>query len=123
MRRGMLVVERPPGTGRGRVAGFGALATLGYILSPLSWWNDAFVNIPLAIVIAKLLSLAGVDFAVAFYTAYAATNVAGMVMLHVGVHGLARRAKLGRRELAKSVAVAVAYSVAIYPLLRLLKLV
>ncbi len=31
-----------------KVAG-GLLAVLGFILLPLSWWNEAFVNLPLAL--------------------------------------------------------------------------
>ncbi len=30
---------------------------VGYILSPLSLWNDAFVNIPLSIAIAYMVEL------------------------------------------------------------------
>ena len=28
---------------------------IGYVLSPASWWNDAVVNIPLALAIAEIL--------------------------------------------------------------------
>ena len=28
----------------------GALVGLGYMLSPLSWWNDLFFNLPIALV-------------------------------------------------------------------------
>jgi hypothetical protein len=30
----------------------GILATLGYLLSPASWYNDLFINIPLAYLFA-----------------------------------------------------------------------
>ena len=30
------------------------------MLSPLSWWNDLFVNVPLALVFAWLVSLASI---------------------------------------------------------------
>jgi hypothetical protein len=30
----------------------GILVTLGFLLSPVSWWNDIFVNIPLAYIFA-----------------------------------------------------------------------
>lgn len=33
------------------------LGIIGYILSPLSWWNDAIVNIPIAIVVGTIFSL------------------------------------------------------------------
>ena len=28
----------------------GALVSLGYMLSPLSWWHDLFFNLPIALV-------------------------------------------------------------------------
>jgi membrane protein implicated in regulation of membrane protease activity len=34
----------------------GVLAFAGFMLSPLSWWNDLFVNVPLALVFAWLVS-------------------------------------------------------------------
>ena len=30
------------------------LSVIGYMLSPLSWWNDLFVNFPIAYAFAKL---------------------------------------------------------------------
>jgi hypothetical protein len=30
----------------------GALVSIGYMLSPLSWWNDVFFNLPIALVLA-----------------------------------------------------------------------
>ncbi len=30
----------------------GIVAVVGYLLSPLSWWNDLFVNVPLAYLFA-----------------------------------------------------------------------
>ena len=39
-----------------RKLGGSVLAFVGFMLSPLSWWNDAFVNIPLALLFAWLMS-------------------------------------------------------------------
>ena len=41
-----------------RRLGAGIIAFIGYILSPLSWWNDTFINLPLAWLFASLVSLA-----------------------------------------------------------------
>jgi hypothetical protein len=38
-----------------RKATGGVLALVGYMLSPLSWWNDLFVNVPLALGFAWLI--------------------------------------------------------------------
>ena len=96
--------------------GWGLVAVVGYILSPLSWWNDLFVNIPLAILAGKLFELAGLRFVYGFYLGYLLTNIAGMVLLVLGVGG-AVRGYASRRELVKAILVAAAYSVAVYPVL------
>jgi hypothetical protein len=60
---------------------------IGYILSPFTWWNDAFVNIPLAWLLATLAvrSLGDrVSFVVLFAACYIATNIAGLVLMHQG---------------------------------------
>lgn len=61
------------------------IAFIGFLLSPLSWWNDLFVNIPLAWAFAWLVSLVyRPAFTVAFVVGYWLTNVLGFVLLHKG---------------------------------------
>ena len=63
-----------------------AIATVGYLLSPLSWWNDLYVNIPIAYVVAWLVSLADkrlFDVSLIFF--YWMTNLAGLLLLHKGI--------------------------------------
>lgn len=67
-----------------RVRG-GIVAFIGYLLSPLSWWNDLFINIPLAYLFASLVSLASCRlFAPGMVVGYWLTNVLGLFMLHRG---------------------------------------
>ena len=63
--------------------GFSALlALIGFLLSPLSWWNDLFVNVPLALAFAWLVSWFNRDsFTASFILGYWLTNVAGLVLL------------------------------------------
>jgi hypothetical protein len=62
------------------------MALAGYILSPLSWWNDAFVNIPLAYIFAWLISVFYRPFfGPGFVAGYWLTNIIGLVMMHKGV--------------------------------------
>ncbi len=62
------------------------VACIGYALSPLSWWNDAYVNIPIAYFAAWLLSLINAKFFLAAFTlTYLATNLAGFILLHKGI--------------------------------------
>src|SRR5947209_8776647 len=67
-----------------RVAG-GIVAVVGFMLSPLSWWNDLFVNIPLALVFAWLVSLIyrpAFEFCV--IVGYWLTNIIGLVLMQKG---------------------------------------
>ena len=64
---------------------------VGYILSPLSWWNDAFVNVPLAYVFAWLVSFfIGQFFGPSFVAGYWLTNMIGLVMMHKGICQMVR---------------------------------
>jgi hypothetical protein len=70
----------------------GVLVTVGYILSPASWWNDAVVNIPIAYVFGWLASKASEHlFLPVMLLAYWGTNVLGIVMLHVGATYILRK--------------------------------
>ncbi len=68
------------------------LVTIGYILSPASWWNDAVVNIPIAYVFGWLASLVSAHlFLPVMLLAYWGTNVLGILMLHVGATYILRK--------------------------------
>ena len=67
-----------------RVTG-SVLAFVGFMLSPLSWWNDLFVNVPLALAFAWIVSLANERaFQASFVVGYWLTNVLGFVLMHKG---------------------------------------
>ena len=91
----------------------GVLGFVGFMLSPLSWWNDAFVNLPLAYLFALPFSLIHDGlFVPALIVGYWLTNVAGLVLLHrslapVGAPG-GPRGRWGR-----SLLIALAYTVVI----------
>jgi hypothetical protein len=100
---------------RQRVRG-SVIAVVGYILSPLSWWNDLLVNIPLAYAFGTLVGLFDQQlFVPALVVGYWLTNVAGFVLLHVGgveaVTGTKR--PYGRRELARDFLLSVGYTVVV----------
>jgi uncharacterized membrane protein HdeD (DUF308 family) len=73
----------------------GLLAVIGFMLSPLSWWNDAFVNLPLAVGFAWLVSYPfpvsqqETVFPAAAVTGYWLTNLLGFILLHHGTAQLA----------------------------------
>ncbi len=63
----------------------GVLIFVGYILSPLSWWNDLVVNFPIAYLLASIFwKIYPFNFSLYMLLAYWLTNVAGLVMMHKG---------------------------------------
>lgn len=69
----------------------GILMMVGFILSPLSWWNDLIVNIPLAYLGG---SFAGFFNKAWFFpgmvVSYWLTNVLGFLLMHWSYFGLKR---------------------------------
>ena len=104
-----------------RKYGGGLLAFVGFMLSPLSWWNDAFVNIPLALLFAWGVSaFYRPAFEAGVVVGYWLTNVLGFVLLHKGAQQLLQERKAySRRELLKDAAISLAYTVLILALLQL----
>jgi mannose/fructose/N-acetylgalactosamine-specific phosphotransferase system component IIC len=100
----------------------GLLGIIGFLLSPLSWWNDLFINVPLALGFAWLVGLLWpAAFEAAFITGYWLTNVLGLVLLTRGAKELlaGRPSPYSRRELLKDLLVAAAYTAVIVVLIKL----
>jgi hypothetical protein len=97
------------------------MAIVGYMLSPLSWWNDAFVNLPLALLFAWLISwFYPRAFEASFVAGYWLTNVLGFVLMHKGARQMtSEKRKYSRRDLAKDVAISLAYTGLIVLLIKL----
>jgi hypothetical protein len=74
----------------------GSLGVIGFILSPLSWWNDLFVNVPLSFAFAwgvgRFLALFTEIhqwlFLNLFVVGYFLTNLIGFLMMHYSIFGL-----------------------------------
>jgi len=91
-------------------------AFVGYMLSPLSWWNDLFVNVPLALAFAWVISLFSKRaFMPSLVVGYWLTNVIGFILMHKGAQQiLSKQPKpYSRRDLAKDVAISLVYTVVI----------
>ena len=102
--------------GRRVLSGF--LAVVGYLLSPLSWWNDAFINLPLAYLFSLPFTLFGESlFLPSFIAGYWLTNVAGLVLLHQGGLGLATKPPAFNWK--KQILVSLAYTAAVLALVLL----
>jgi hypothetical protein len=97
------------------------VALIGYMLSPLSWWNDLFVNVPLALLFAWAISaFYKPAFSGSLVLGYWLTNVLGFILLHKGAQEALGKGAAGytRRDLAKDVAISLAYTLVIVALVR-----
>jgi hypothetical protein len=103
-----------------RVTG-GVLALVGYMLSPLSWWNDLFVNVPLALAFAWLVSwFYKPAFTASLVIGYWLTNVLGFILMHKGGQKLLSE-KQGRyswRDLGRDVGISLLYTALIVVLVK-----
>jgi hypothetical protein len=108
--------------GRKRKLSGGILMVAGFLLSPLSWWNDLYLNIPLSYSFAWLVSLLYEPaFLAAFIAFYWITNVAGLIMMHKGAEKVMRK-KTGaysKKELITDIALSIGYTVLIVIMVKL----
>ncbi|MGF1458077.1 MAG: hypothetical protein ACFBSG_03525 [Leptolyngbyaceae cyanobacterium] len=67
----------------------GALMGIGYMLSPLSWWNDVFFNLPIALLFGYGVAWLHPGWLLPGTVAgYWFSNVLGMVMMQFGATDL-----------------------------------
>jgi hypothetical protein len=62
---------------------------IGWLLSPFTWWNDGFVNLPLAYVLATCYHYVFQgNFIAGLLVSYWLTNVIGLLMIYFGARDL-----------------------------------
>lgn len=94
----------------------GVLATIGYILSPLSWWNDLVINIPLAYVFAFPFGLISRTlFLPMMIIGYWITNVVGFMLMHHGVTDMVskEKSKYTKKKLMKDIVISILYTLVV----------
>ena len=99
----------------------GVLGFIGFLLSPLSWWNDLFINVPLAVGFAWVVSLVYKPaFIAAAIAGYWLTNILGFVLLQKGAQkALSREDKAyTRRSLVRDILISLLYTLLIVILVR-----
>ena len=114
MRPSLLITKR-------KVSG-GILAFIGFMLSPLSWWNDAFVNLPLALAFAWAVSwFYKPAFAASLVVGYWLTNILGFVMMHKGGAKIISEEdkRYTWKALARDLVISLLYTVLIVVLVKL----
>ena len=95
---------------------------IGYMLSPLSWWNDLFVNVPLAVAFGWIFSFFYKPaFGPCVVVGYWLTNVLGFVLMQKGAQqALAKeQRKYTRRDLLKDLGISLLYTLLIVELIKL----
>ncbi|MEB3351014.1 MAG: hypothetical protein VKM01_01675 [Cyanobacteriota bacterium] len=115
--RDLLVGPRPV-----RRLGALALVGLGWLLSPLCWWNDLLFNLPVALGVGRLVSLWNPDaFLAGVAAGYWLSNVVGILLMQTGALGLVagERPVNRRRELLVGLATSSLYTLAIVALVKL----
>jgi len=89
------------------------LVILGFILSPLSWWNDLLINVPLAYLFSAPFSMINKSlFLPSFIIGYYISNLLGLIMLHWGGKGLIQN-KYQSLNIKQSLAVSFIYTIII----------
>ena len=100
----------------------GILAFVGYMLSPLSWWNDLFVNVPLALVFAWVVSFFyRPAFEWSVIVGYWLTNVLGFVLMQKGGEKIFSKQDkpYSRRALLRDMGISLLYTGLIVLLVKL----
>ena len=104
----------------------GIVAFVGFLLSPLSWWNDLVINIPLAYFFAfaagKLLNffleVKKPLFVALAILGYWLTNILGMLMMSHGVQNMLQD-ELRSKKWARDLVISLVYSLVIVILIYL----
>ena len=98
------------------------MAFIGFMLSPLSWWNDLVVNVPLAVGFAWVVSAFYPPcFRAAVVVGYWLTNVLGFWLMHKGAQSALteKPPPYTRKSLLRDLLTASGYTVLILVLIRL----
>lgn len=97
------------------------LALIGFLLSPLSWWNDLFVNVPLALAFAWMVSwLWPAAFGASFVLGYWLTNVLGLILMQKGAQQVVtdQPRPYTRRQLLGDLGISLAYTLLLIVLVK-----
>ncbi|MBI3881598.1 MAG: hypothetical protein HY301_16240 [Verrucomicrobia bacterium] len=100
----------------------GVIGLIGFMLSPLSWWNDLFVNFPLALGFAWCVSLFWKPaFGASFMVGYWLTNVLGFVLMQKGAQQMwkEKSGPYSKRALLRDLVISLIYTLLIVVLIRL----
>ena len=93
---------------------------IGWILSPFTFWNDSFVNIPISYISANIvIRYFRVDFLITVLAFYWLTNALGILIMYVGGKELVGKGKSLTGEALKLGIAIIVYSVILIMLNRI----
>jgi hypothetical protein len=99
----------------------GTLVLIGYLLSPLCWWNDLIFNLPIAYGFGRLIACLHADFFLpAAMVGYWLSNLLGIVLMQFGTKELIGGEKQERnwsKELRNGLLSSTVYTLVILALL------
>lgn len=91
--------------------------SIGFILSPLSWWNDIFVNIPLSYLFSLPFTLINKSlFLPSFIIGYLLSNVAGIILMQKGISETIRTGDKYKSSLKRDLILSFLYTLLIVSL-------
>ncbi|MGL6282091.1 MAG: hypothetical protein ACRC2J_06755 [Microcoleaceae cyanobacterium] len=100
----------------------GVLLVIGYLLSPLCWWNDLIINLPIAYGFGHLCSLLASNLLIPGAIAgYWLSNIVGIMLMQTGVLTVWREQSSERnfkQELINGILTSTAYTALIVILLQ-----
>ncbi|HEY9751065.1 MAG TPA: hypothetical protein V6C63_20445 [Allocoleopsis sp.] len=100
----------------------GLLVVIGYLLSPLCWWNDLIFNLPVAYVFGYVCSLfSDTLFTPGLIAGYWLSNIIGILMMQFGAADMLQQPKEQnlQKELFIGVASSTVYTLVILALMQL----
>ncbi|MBD2086620.1 hypothetical protein NDI49_20285 [Trichocoleus sp. ST-U3] len=100
----------------------GFLLVIGYMLSPLCWWNDLFFNLPIAYFFGYICSWLSPDLLLpCSIIGYWLSNIAGILLMQVGAVDVFSKEPAERnwkKELLTGVVSSTAYTLVILALIQ-----
>jgi len=98
----------------------GVLLAVGYLLSPLCWWNDLVINLPIAYGFGYVISLWHHEwFFPAAIAGYWLSNLVGIVLMQMGAKDMLQstaKKRSFKQEIFSGVLTSTAYTVVIVAL-------
>ena len=100
----------------------GLLVAIGYLLSPLCWWNDIIFNLPIAYFFGYICSWFSPDLLVpCSFAGYWISNIVGILLMQVGAVDILQGKPQNRnlkKDLLMGVVSSTAYTIAILALIQ-----